>query len=60
MADIICCKGCNDRFAGCHADCEKYEAQCAEHKEFLSKKRAVRKAYREEMLTYYEARKKNR
>lgn len=24
--NIQCCKGCQDRYIGCHADCDRYKA----------------------------------
>lgn len=30
-AIITCCKDCQERHGGCHATCEKYIAQKAEH-----------------------------
>lgn len=29
---IYPCKGCKDRHTGCHAECERYKAACAERK----------------------------
>lgn len=28
---ITCCRNCDERRAGCHADCERYAEQKAEH-----------------------------
>lgn len=28
---ITCCRNCKERRAGCHADCERYAEQKAEH-----------------------------
>ena len=39
---ITCCKGCEDRHVGCHAKCDIYKDEKAEHDQFLAKKKADR------------------
>ena len=41
-AIITCCKDCQERHGGCHATCEKYATQKAEHED-------RKKAYDKEM-----------
>lgn len=44
---IYCCKGCEKRFPGCHATCEGYLAQKAEHdkrKAEVDKERRINQA----------------
>lgn len=38
------CKGCQDRYIGCHSDCEKYISARVEHTGITEKARAVRYA----------------
>lgn len=42
---ISCCKGCADRYVGCHSECERYKQQTEEWKkakeEYRKNKTAV-------------------
>lgn len=35
------CKDCDERYAGCHAKCERYKAFDTDNKERLDKKRRI-------------------
>ena len=48
MANLpFTCKGCVDRYPGCHAECEKYNREKAEHERLKKLERIEheRKAY---------------
>jgi len=40
MAKIFSCKGCKERHGGCHATCERYAAEKAEHERERAEQRS--------------------
>ena len=41
---IKCCRNCEERVVGCHAECERYKAEKAYHDEAIAALRAEKKA----------------
>lgn len=39
---MFTCKDCPDRHIGCHAECEKYQRERAEHEQIKAKRNAER------------------
>lgn len=43
MKKLPPCKGCEERFPGCHADCERYKNWKTEHQARMEEKYAAKK-----------------
>ena len=50
MSAIECCYGCPDRYAGCHAKCEKYQREREEHE----RQKELEKRQKAREMDYYD------
>lgn len=42
---MSCCKGCKERYVGCHSSCERYKADVAEREKQKEQSKAAKMAY---------------
>ncbi|WP_291632247.1 hypothetical protein [Clostridium sp.] len=56
--NISCCKGCLDRFVGCHANCEIYIKEKKAHDEIVEGKQARKKTFIDFELSKFRFRKR--